>query len=365
MHSVDKILGQRTYIIAEAGVNHNGSLDMAMQLIDVAAQAGVNAIKFQTFKTESLVSAQAPKAGYQLLSTAKDESQFEMLKKLELSEEAHFTLLKYCQQKNIEFLSTPFDEPSLQFLVEALGLKLLKISSGEINNAPFLLKVAQSQLPIILSTGMSSLQDIELALSVLAFGYLDSIEQPSLKSFLTAYSSEEGQAILRAKVALLQCTTEYPAPVNMVNLRVINSLQTVFGVRVGFSDHTQGIHIPVAAVARGARIIEKHFTLDKNLPGPDHKASISPDELKMMVSQIREVEQALGSGHKYPFPIELENRIVARKSLTTLSVVRKGEIFTEENLTAKRPNTGISPFSYWDYLGRVATKDYNADEQLS
>jgi N-acetylneuraminate synthase len=355
---------QKVFIIAEAGVNHNGSLEMAKQLVDAAVDAGVDAVKFQTFKSEKLVSKSAPKAEYQTKTTDSSESQFEMIKKLELDEEAHQVLIEYCAQKGVQFLSTPFDTDSVDLLARRFDLPRLKVPSGEITNAPLLLKVASTGKPIILSTGMSTLGEIELALGVIAFGYLQTGQQPSVNAFEAAYCSAEGQKLLQAKVVLLHCTTEYPAPFTDVNLMAMDTLRSTFGLPVGFSDHTVGISIPIAAVARGAVIVEKHFTLDRNLPGPDHKASLEPNELKAMVKGIREVEQALGVPRKMPAISELKNKPIARKSIVASRKIQKGEPFTDQNITIKRPGTGVSPIHYWDYIGKLADKDYLSDEVI-
>ncbi|WP_442594283.1 N-acetylneuraminate synthase [Neobacillus sp. D3-1R] len=352
-----------TYIIAEAGVNHNGSLELAKKLIDVASDAGVDAVKFQTFKAEKLVSYKAPKAEYQTKTTDKEETQFEMIKKLELDEASHELLVEYCKKKNIEFLSTPFDEGSVDFLVNKLNISRIKVSSGDLTNAPLLLKIARTKQSIILSTGMSTLSEVEQALGVLAFGYLD-FEKPSIENFQQAYCSLEGQEMLKKKVTLLHCTTEYPTPFKDVNLRVIDTFKQAFGLSVGFSDHTNGIAIPIAAVSRGAVLVEKHFTLDKTLPGPDHQASLEPEELKMMVRSIREVEESLGSPVKMPVESELKNLNVARKSILTSKAIMKDEEFTEENMVIKRPGTGISPIYYWELLGRKSTGNYDSEEPI-
>ena len=353
-----------TYIIAEAGVNHNGSLEMAQKLVDVAASAGADAVKFQTFKAENLAGRNAPKAEYQNQTTDRAESQFEMLKKLELDESAHKVLWEQCRARGIEFLSTPFDFESLDLLARQLDLPRLKLPSGEITNAPLLLAAARTGKSIILSTGMSTLGEIEIALGVLAFGYTQPTATPSIASFEEAYCSEEGQIALRKNISLLHCTTEYPTPFEDVNLRAMDTLQNAFGLSVGFSDHTEGIAIAIAAVARGASIIEKHFTLDRTLPGPDHKASLQPGELEEMVQAIREVEGALGSAIKKPAPSEVKNKTIARKSLVAACSIRKGEAFTTENLAARRPGSGVSPLHYWDWLERVADRDYQADEPV-
>lgn len=357
-------MNHRIYIIAEAGVNHNGSPQRAMEMVDAAATAGVDAVKFQSFVADKLVSRQAPKAEYQQQTTGVAESQLEMIKKLELDAKAHIALVEHCAKRGVDFLSTPFDLESLDLLAGRLNVSLLKIPSGEITNSLLLLKIALTGKPVILSTGMSTLGEVEAALGVLAFGYGRSRERPSAAAFDQAYCSPAGQELLRQKVSLLHCTTEYPAPFGEVNLRAMDSLRTAFGLKVGFSDHTPGIAVPIAAVACGAAIIEKHFTLDRSLPGPDHRASLEPGELKAMVEGIRQVEAALGNGLKLPTAAEAKNKPVARKSLVAARPIKKGERFTEDNLTAKRPGTGISPLYYWDWLGKAADRDYDQDEKV-
>ncbi|WP_419875557.1 N-acetylneuraminate synthase [Candidatus Pristimantibacillus sp. PTI5] len=354
----------KTFIIAEAGVNHNGSLEMAVQLIDAAVEAGTDAVKFQTFKADNLVTRNAAKAEYQNKTTDSNETQYEMIKKLELDEEAHQYLINYCKNKGIEFLSTPFDHDSVDLLVQTFNLSQIKVSSGDLTNAPLLLQIAQTGKPIIISTGMSNLSEIEQALSVLAFGYMNNQEQPSIRAFELAYSSEAGQSALRKNVTILHCTTEYPAPFAEVNLRAMDTLKQAFGLTVGFSDHTPGIAIPVAAVARGAMVIEKHFTLDRTLPGPDHKASLEPNELKLMVQSIRQVEMALGSTIKRPADSEHKNMEIARKSILASKPIFKGQKFSEENLMIKRPGDGVAPIHYWSLLGREADTDYEAAEPV-
>lgn len=353
----------RTYIIAEAGVNHNGSLEMAKKLIEVAAEAGADAVKFQTFNADKLVIRSAAKADYQTATTDINESQYEMIRKLELDEDAHETLINHCIECCIQFLSTPFDLESVDLLTKRFDISCIKIPSGDITNAPLLLKVAQTGKPLILSTGMSTLGEIEDALGVLAFGYLNRLS-PGATAFKAAYCSTEGQAILQEKVKLLHCTTEYPAPLEDVNLRTMDTLFNAFGLPVGYSDHTNGIVVPIAAVARGAVIIEKHFTLDRSLPGPDHKASLEPSELSRMVEAIRSVEKALGSGRKHPAPSELKNMTVARKSLVATSRISAGEQFTADNLSTKRPGSGLSPMQYWKLLNRKSSRDFSADEEI-
>lgn len=355
---------QKIYIIAEAGVNHNGSLNKAKEMVRVAAAADADAIKFQTFKAAHLVSQSAPKAAYQLQATNEEESQYEMLEKLELTIEMHQELMRECKKYKIEFLSTPFDSDSLQLLVGQCGLHTIKIPSGEITNAPFLLEIAKTDQAVILSTGMSTLGEIETALGILAFGYLDVEEKPSLEAFQRRFVSDAGQAILRQKVTLLHCTTEYPAPYDEVNLKCMDTLLNAFQLPVGYSDHTKGITISLAAAARGACVIEKHFTLDKTLPGPDHKASLEPDELNDMIAGIRNIERAMGNGMKVPLASELKNLEIARKSLVAAIPIEKGSAFSEKNLTAKRPGNGISPLRYWEMLNRMATVNYHRDDQV-
>lgn len=358
--------GAKCFVIAEAGVNHNGSPEMGMRLIDAAAEAGADAVKFQTFKAENLVTSSAQKAAYQQRTTAADESQFAMLKRLELPYGAHHQLLDHCRKVGIEFMSTAFDMDSLNFLVGDLGLKTLKIPSGEITNAPMLLEHARTGNDLIISTGMATLGEVESALGVIAYGLMGgSGTKPSVETFQEAYASLRGQQLLKEKVTLLHCTTEYPAPVEDINLNAMLTMRSAFGLRVGYSDHSEGIIVPVAAVAVGAEVIEKHFTLDQTLEGPDHRASLEPHDLKAMVAAIRTVGQAMGDGRKGPKASELKNRSVARKSLVAARGIRKGEPFSEANLTVKRPGTGMSPFRFWDLLGEAASHDYAVDEAIS
>ena len=355
------------YIIAEAGVNHNGSRDMAFQLVEAAAKAGADAVKFQTFRAENLVTKVAQKASYQKQTTDGDESQFSMLKQLELTHEIHRELIGYCQDKGIDFLSTAFDSESLGFLVKDLGLSTLKISSGEITNGPLLLEYALTGCDLILSTGMSTLDEVEKALTVIAFGLLNAKNvqvNPSRAAFQKAFLSEEGKQLLKEKVTLLHCTTEYPTPMNEINLNAMLTMHNAFDLKVGYSDHSEGFAIPTAATALGATLIEKHFTLDSSLPGPDHIASLEPDELKSMVDAIRAIEVALGNGTKKPTPSELKNQYVVRKSLVAAQEIKKGETFTEENLVIKRPGNGVNPMNYWDTLGEKATKHLYQDQLL-
>jgi N-acetylneuraminate synthase len=357
----------KTFIIAEAGVNHNGDIKLALQLVDEASAAGADAIKFQTFKAQNLATKKAIKAEYQSKTTSGDNTQFMMLKNLELSNEMHFEINNYCQKKGIEFLSTPFDIDSLNFLDQEIGLKKLKIPSGEITNAPLLLSFAQTNSNIIISTGMSDLQEIEEALGVLAYGFLaENIlkPKPSKELFKQALQSVEGSTILRDKVTVLHCITEYPAPINEVNLKSITTLKNDLKLKVGYSDHTNGIFASLVAVSLGAEVIEKHLTLDKNLSGPDHKASLEPNEFKEMVQGIREVEQLLGDGIKRAMPSEIKNKIVARKSLVASKHIKTGEVFSYENITMKRPGNGRSPIDFWDIIGTKAKQEYEPEDLI-
>ncbi len=357
------ISSNRTYIIAEAGVNHNGSIETAKKLIDAAAKAKADAVKFQTFRADKIISKYATKAEYQKRTTSEDESQLDMVKKLELDEGAHHKLMEHCRLRKIEFLSTPFDFDSID-LLGRLGLSCFKIPSGEITNGPYLLHIAKTGNPVILSTGMSTLGEIETALGVLAFGYLSCNDPPSLNNFQNIFCSVEAKRILEEKVILLHCTTEYPAPFSEVNLRAMETMRAAFALPVGLSDHTPGIAMPIAAVALGAVVIEKHFTLDRHLPGPDHKASLEPDELEAMVTAIRQVEKAMGNGRKEPTPSEWGNRIITRKSLVADKQIQAGDCFSSDNLSMKRTGRGISPMRYWDFIGEISKKDYDADETI-
>ena len=353
-----------TYIIAEAGVNHNGCIETAHKLVDVAAASGADAVKFQTFQAHKLATIDAPKATYQGITTDRNESQWEMLHKLELNHSAHLILRDYCDEQGIEFLSTPFDLESAHFLVEGVKVSRLKIPSGELTNGPFLLGVARLGVPVILSTGMSTLGEIGEALAVLAHGFIGSDEIPSREAFIQALCSIEGQSKLRELVTLLHCTSEYPAPLSSVNLRAMSTVETAFGLPVGYSDHTNGITVPIAAVARGATIIEKHFTLDRLAPGPDHVASLEPDELTSMVKSIREVEEVLGGGRKLVSFSEWGNRTIARKSLVARKPVNRGDLVSEEHLEALRPAAGVSPMDYWRWIGKRAEHGYETGEPL-
>jgi N-acetylneuraminate synthase len=356
----------KTLIIAEAGVNHNGSEELAFKLVDKAKSSGVDIVKFQTFVTKNLVTKTAKQAKYQQKNIGKEQPQYQMLQKLELSFDSHKAIKYYCDTQGVEYLSTAFDSESLAFLVNDLKLNRLKIPSGELTNTPFVLEHALTGCDIIVSTGMSNLEEIEFALSVIAFGYLsqDSSLLPSSAAFKKAYASEAGQQLLKSKVVVLHCTTEYPAPIDEVNLNAMTLMHEKFNLPIGYSDHTAGITIPIAAVAKGAVVIEKHFTLSKDMDGPDHKASIEPDELIQMVKDIRCVEVALGAFDKKPTPSELKNKEVARKSIIAKSDINKGQKLTADNLAILRPGIGISPTRYYDVLGSYACKDFSAGELI-
>ena len=332
----------KTIIIAEAGVNHNGDIETAKRLIDTAVDAGVDYVKFQTFKANKIVTRQAKRADYQNENTKNLDTQYEMLKKLELNEDSHHLLIKYCNHKGIKFLSTGFDLDSLEFL-HKIGIRLAKIPSGEITNYPYLKKVAQLFSEVVLSTGMSDMDDINKALAILLkFG------------------------VKKDNITILHCNTEYPTPMSDVNLKAMLHIQTELDVKIGYSDHTLGIEVPIAAVALGAIVIEKHFTLDRNLPGPDHRASLEPNELKSMVKSIRNIEKALtGSEIKEPSKSELKNKQIIRKSIIALKPITKGEIFNNRNIGTKRPGTGISPMKWESVIGQASKDNFEQDELIS
>lgn len=329
---------KEVYIIAEAGVNHNGDITIAKKMIDCAVEAKANAIKFQTFKTQNVVCRDAKKAEYQMQTTNHQESQYEMLKRLEPSKQMHEELFAYCNRRNIEFLSTPFDLESVD-LLESFHLLKYKIPSGEITNYPLLIKIAKLHKEVILSTGMSNIEEIRAAMNVLY---------------------ENGTP----EISLLHCTTQYPTPMVDVNLNAMLTLKKEFGVNVGYSDHTVGIEVPIAAVAMGASIIEKHFTLDKKMEGPDHRASLEPEELKNMVKSIRNIEDALGKKEKIITPSEKENILIVRKSIVASQEIKKGQLLTEKNITTKRPGSGINPMNWNDVIGTTASRDFHEDEQI-
>jgi len=330
----------KTLIIAEAGVNHNGALALAFDLIGAAAEAGADVVKFQTFKAKSLVTQSASKADYQLQTTNSEESQFEMIKKLELNEKMHLELIAECSKYGIRFASTGFDEGSVDLLCD-LGVDFLKIPAGEITNVPYLRHVGSKGLPVILSTGMSELNEVKEALDIL----------------MRAGTQKE-------KITVLHCNTEYPTPMEDVNLNAMLTMRDELGVEIGYSDHTQGIEVPIAAVALGAKVIEKHFTLDRSMDGPDHAASLEAEELKQMVSSIRNIESVMGDGIKRPSSSELKNIRVVRKSIVAQENILKGEVFTKKNLCVKRPGTGLSPTKWDEVLGQSSLRDFKADELI-
>ena len=325
-------------IIAEAGVNHNGSLDLALKMVDEAKRAGADIVKFQTAIPEKVISKYADKAEYQKKTTGNEESQLEMCKRIHLKLSDYDIIKKYCEEVGIEFLSTPFDLESIDYL-EKLGMRLWKIPSGEITNLPYLIKIAKTGKPVIMSTGMSELNEVEEAVNVL---------------------KENGAG----EITLLHCTTEYPAPFESVNLRAMNTLCEKFGTEVGYSDHTVGFEVAVAAAVLGASVIEKHFTLNHNMEGPDHKASLEPEEFEVMVNNIRLIEKALGDGVKQPAEAEKKNIAIARKSIVAAKDIKKGEIFTEDNIAVKRPGSGISPMKWFEVLGTEAVRDFGEDELI-
>ena len=353
------------FVIAEAGVNHNGSFEMACALVDAAKAAGADAVKFQTFRAEALATASSPKAEYQQHSTGTENGQLDMLRRLELSYTDFIALDRYCRDIGIMFLSTPFDTVSLDFLVNEVNVPLLKFSSGDITNAPFLLQGAHSGKPIILSTGMSTLAEVEEALGVLAFGYCATpTSKPGREAFNAAYWQEANQVILAEKVCILHCVTEYPTPLEQVNLRAMVTLAEAFGLPVGFSDHTMGIGVSVAAVALGACVIEKHLTLDCAGHGPDHAASLEPDTFRRMVEAMREAALCLGSSRKLPAPCEQKNLHIGRRSLVAQTAIASGENFTPENIAVKRPGGGQPPINYWDLIGKRAMRNYLPDDLI-
>lgn len=332
-------MSQRIFIIAEAGVNHNGDLDLARQLIDQAVRAGADAVKFQSFKADSLMTRSAPKADYQKVTTG-EGNQFDMIRKLELDADAHIMLKDYATRKGIEFMSTPFDPDSIDLLAE-IGVRRFKVGSGDLTNVPYLRHMAAKKLPIILSTGMANMKEVVQAVEVIR---------------MTGFPL--------SNLTLLHATTEYPAPFSEINLRAMLTMKKKLGVQVGYSDHTEGIEVPIAAAALGAEVIEKHFTLDRLMEGPDHRASLEPHELRQMVTAIRHIEAALGSGVKDPSPSELKNRSAARKSLVASRPIKKGEPLSEKNMCVKRPGSGISPLRWDDFMGRPAPKNYDKDELI-
>tara|TARA_R110002012_G_scaffold160502_3_gene322415 strand:- start:16106 stop:17179 length:1074 start_codon:yes stop_codon:yes gene_type:complete len=354
---------QATYIIAEAGVNHNGDRQRAFALVDAAADSGADAVKFQTFNAKRLAAASAPKAAYQQQTTNANEGQLEMLQALELPLEWHNELQAHAHKRNIEFISTAFDIQSLTFL-ETLDIPFYKVPSGELTNGPLLWAFARTRKPLVISTGMATLSEVEQGLAVVCHALTQEQPPSSLKEIWQCWSEPEARAALIENVSLLHCTSQYPTPMHEVNLKAMDSLSDAFGLPVGYSDHTQGILIPVAAVARGATIIEKHFTLDRQLPGPDHKASLEPHELTRMVQDIRDINLALGNRQKAPQASEWDTRQAARQNLVASAPIRQGEVFTKDNITTARAGHGELAMAYWDRLGQIAAKDFQAGDAL-
>lgn len=354
---------QQVYVIAEAGVNHNGQLDLAMQLVDAAASAGADAVKFQTFQADRLASPTAPKASYQTQTTSANESQHAMLKKLELPFEWHLQLQQYAQKQGITFLSTPFDLISLKFL-QTLQLPMLKVSSGDLTNAPFLWACAHSGMPLVVSTGMATLSEVEQALAVIHHSLHHNSEPQHMDAVWSHWVAQSDRSLLASQVTLLHCTSQYPTPMTEVNLRAMDTLRDAFHLPVGYSDHTKGTAIPIAAVARGARVIEKHLTLDCTMQGPDHRASLEPDEFGQMVKAIRQLEVAMGHGHKVPQASELNTRLAARKQVVAARSIAKGHTLTREDLETARSGQGLPAHDLWQLIGSVAQKDFAAGEAI-
>lgn len=353
--------------IAEVGVNHNGDMDLAIELIRKSAASGADTVKFQTFKTEQLVTRTAQQAGYQHRNFEQDkpDTQFGMLKALELGFDDFRTLKDECHRQNIQFLSTPFDIESAHFLTDALGDKVIKVGSGDFDNYPLLIAIASRGVEVILSTGMATLGEIEMSLGALAFGYLAGArETPSIEAFWAAFGTAEARDVLAQKVTILHCTTEYPAPPESLNLRAIPLIARAFGVPVGFSDHSQGDAAAIAALTLGATVLEKHVTLDRSLPGPDHKASMEPDEFARMVTKLKATKTALGDGIKRVQQAEIANKKIARKSPVAARAIRAGDVITEEDITLKRTVGGGPAADYYRFLGQPATRDYEADDVI-
>lgn len=354
-------------IIAEIGVNHNGSEDLAKKLVDSAKNAGADIVKFQTFIASNLVTQDAKKAKYQERISASGDSQFSMLNALELSFNSFKNIARYCENVGIKFMSTAFDKECLDFLVDEIQVNVLKIPSGEITNAPLILEHAKKGLDIFLSTGMASMEEIEDALGVIAYGYMNqgkSNKNLSKENFSNAIKSKAGKRLIKEKVTIFHCTTEYPAPVDEINLNALTQISNTFNTKIGYSDHSKGILIPVSAVAMGALVIEKHFTLDNSMDGPDHFASLEPEEFKEMVDGIRDCEKYMGDGIKKATKSEVQNKLASRKSLVAGRDITSGELFTKDNIDIKRPGGGISPMFFWKILGTNSDRDYSKDELI-
>ncbi|MEO0030547.1 MAG: hypothetical protein RIS94_305 [Pseudomonadota bacterium] len=355
-------------VIAEAGVNHNGNSKIACELIRASAEAGADFVKFQIFKTDRLVTAAATQASYQQrnLGAPEGQGQSAMLRALELEDKAFFELKRECERNGVRFMATPFDIGSAMFQIDELGDDLIKVGSGDFDNLPLLVALGRRGVNVILSSGMSTLGDIEMALGAMAFGYLAGAQEaPSPAAFLDAYGAGEARAVLREKVTLLHCTTEYPAPWESLNLRAIPAMARAFGIDVGYSDHSAGSEAALAAYVLGATMLEKHVTLDRTMPGPDHKASMEPAELAAMIGQIRNLGKALGDGIKCAKPAEIANKAIARKAPVAARAIRAGEMLTEENVTLKRTMGGLPAIRFYDFLGRPSPRDFAADEAIS
>lgn len=354
---------RRAFLIAEVGVNHNGDPKLAHELVDVSAAAGADAVKFQSFRAETLVTADAPRAKYQAARVGAG-TQLDMLRSLELDDGVHLELRDHCLEAGVEFLSTPFDSERLRFLVDTVGVRRLKLGSSEVTNGPLLLEAARSGLPVILSTGMSDLAEIREALSVLAYGYINPSPPDSQSSARAALDDAAAAALVQQRVTLLQCTTDYPTPPPSMNLSVMATLAAEFGTAVGLSDHSDGTAMGLAAVALGASVLEKHITLDRSMKGPDHAASLQPEELRSLFAAAREIEQGIGTGIKEPTSAELDNRVAARRSIVAARPIASGATLCAEDLATLRPGTGITPMRWWDLVGRRTSRAYSVGEQL-
>lgn len=351
-------------VIAEAGVNHNGKLDLAIDLIDCALEAKADVVKFQLFDPKKLVNNFAPKANYQIDATGAKETQLQMLSKLALTQQEFRAISRHCEESGLVFLATAFDEASLDFLIDELGQKMIKVPSGDLTNGPLLLIHARKGLKMLVSTGMATLGEIEAALGVIAFGLLEASARPSIEAFQESFRSDEGQAVLRHKVTLLHCTTEYPTPPNEVNISAMSTLASAFKLDIGFSDHSEGNVASCVAVALGAKVLEKHFTIDKQMDGPDHKASLSPGELSEYVEAINETSLVMGHGRKIVTDSESKNKIAARRSLVAARDILRGEVLDADAISIQRPGGGIAPMNYWEMLGAHSKRNYKVGDLL-
>ncbi|MDV7339790.1 N-acetylneuraminate synthase [Terasakiella sp. A23] len=351
-------------VIAEVGVNHNGKIDTALRLVEAAKEAGADIVKFQIFSADGIVLKNVRQADYQVQNIGQKSDQYSMLKSLELSKDDYFKIIDYCQQLEINFLFTPFDEESLDTVLNDFNQRIIKIGSGDLTNAPMLLKIAQHARKVILSSGMASMAEIKMALSILGFGYLQNSISPGTAAFETAFTQKETQKLLQENVTLLHCTTQYPSPLDSINLRAMKTLKNQFNLKIGFSDHSEGILAAIAAVSLGATVVEKHLTLDRTMEGPDHIASTEPHQFKDMIRSIRDVETALGSDVKAPTQEELKNAQIARKNLVAKKTIKKGDLFTRDNLCVKRSGTGINALTFFDQIGKTADQDYAIDDVI-